>query len=514
MFLFVPETFWDRTPRPHSTSRKTGRNLSRVFHQNPQDEKDELSASGDGPSDMRKLAVDNSASAAGSGRATIAERRQRRNAHNVGFADQPQKESEDLSKKDDAVLVPESEYHRDEDRRQFGANANAERASQEVPRSLSSASHRLAARIEPRGEGRQTPGLHNFNSPSSVANEEPDTDYLKNEHEGSEMIPETPGSIGTSREISATNGKSLVSGPQQYTSFLRTQPAKTYRQTLKPWNGKLRHENWLKVALRPLILFVYPSILWSTLVYSLSIGWLIVLSESLSMIFENKATYDFTPLQTGLVYISPFVGGVLGTAVAGKVSDIIVRYMSRRNDGIYEPEFRLVMAIPVTITTCIGLMGYGWSAQERDNWIVPTVFFGIISFGCALGSTTSITFAVDSYRQYAGKYSRSYSSSRSNANPEICAGEALVTLNFSKSKLSIPDRQHRGLVLTWKSLDIFHGLVFSLFFNRWLDADGMKNTFVEIGSIQLACLATTVPMYIYGKRARMWTVRKNFMERF
>ena len=185
---------------------------------------------------------------------------------------------------------------------------------------------------------------------------------------------------------------------------------------------------------------------------------------------------------------------MLGTAVAGKVSDIIVRYMSRRNGGIYEPEFRLVMAIPVTVATCIGLMGYGWSAQERDNWIVPTVFFGIISFGCALGSTTSITFAVDSYRQYAG--------------------EALVTLNFSKSKSAIYASQYSAFMLMMSLLDIFHGLVFSLFFNRWLDADGMKNTFVAIGGIQLGCLVTTVPMYIYGKRARMWTVRKNFMEKF
>ena len=164
------------------------------------------------------------------------------------------------------------------------------------------------------------------------------------------------------------------------------------------------------------------------MLYSLSIGWLIVLSESVSTVFENKATYNFTPLQAGLVYISPFVGGVLGTAVAGKVSDIIVRYMSRRNDGVYEPEFRLVMAIPIVIATCIGLMGYGWSAEERDNWIVPTVFFGIISFGCSLGSTTSITFAVDSYRQYAG--------------------EALVTLNFSKSKSGVPDGQELALLLT------------------------------------------------------------------
>lgn len=201
-----------------------------------------------------------------------------------------------------------------------------------------------------------------------------------------------------------------------YTHHLRTQPPKSYRQTLKPWNGRLRNDSWFKAALRPFILFAYPSILWSTIVYSLSVGWLIVLSESVSAVYRDASSYHFTALQTGLVYLSPFLGGILGTAVAGKCSDIIVRFLSRRNGGLYEPEFRLVMALPVVLSTCLGLMGFGWSAAERDSWIVPTVFFGVISFGCSLGSTTAITFAVDSYRQYAG--------------------EALVTLNFSKSELA------------------------------------------------------------------------------
>jgi hypothetical protein len=226
--------------------------------------------------------------------------------------------------------------------------------------------------------------------------------------------------------------------------------------------------------LRPFILFAYPSILWSAVVYSLSVGWLIVLSESVAEIYQKKETYNFSALGTGLVYLSPFIGGILGTAVAGKVSDIIVRYMSRRNGGVYEPEFRLVMAAPIAITTAIGLMGFGWSAAEKDLWIVPTVFFGIISFGCSLGSTTAITFCVDSYRQYAG--------------------EALVTLNFSKN--------------------IFHGLVFSLFFPQWLHSEGSKEVFLVIGAVQIACLLTTVPMYVYGKRARMWTVRNRWMEKF
>lgn len=478
MFLFVPETFWDRTPRPRT--RRTGiTGLSRVFHptSSSHEEKGALSTGGDGASDMRRLAIGNSALGAGSGRATIAERRQQRNAQHVGFADQAQEESEGSAEKDHALLAPESESHGDEEQRKSRKDDSAEctkNATADVPRALSPASHSFAAFVEPRGEGPQTPGLHNFNSPFYVANEKPGTDYMKNEHDDSEVALGTPGSTGNNPESATTIVTSPEPRPQQYTTYLRTQPPKTYRQTLKPWNGKLRHENWLKVAIRPFILFAYPSILWSTLVYSLSIGWLIVLSESVSTIFENKATYNFTPLQAGLIYVSPFIGGVLGTAVAGKVSDVIVRYMSRRNGGVYEPEFRLVMAIPIAVATCIGLMGYGWSAEEKDNWIVPTVFFGVISFGCALGSTTSITFAVDSYRQYAG--------------------EALVTLNFSKN--------------------IFHGLVFSLFFNRWLSADGFKTTFVAIGCIQLACLLTTVPMYIYGKRARMWTVRKNLMEKF
>jgi hypothetical protein len=199
-----------------------------------------------------------------------------------------------------------------------------------------------------------------------------------------------------------------------YTDFYRAAPPKTYWQGLRPYSGRLCHDKWLRVATRPFILFAYPAILWSAVVYSLSIGWLIVLSESISTIYKSSDTYNFTSLQAGLVYLSPFIGGILGTAAAGKLSDVIVRFMARRNDGVYEPEFRLVMAIPVAIATTLGLMGFGWSAQERDNFMVPTFFFAVISFGCSLGSTTSITFAVDSYRQYAG--------------------EALVTLNFSKSK--------------------------------------------------------------------------------
>ncbi|KAK9443062.1 Major facilitator superfamily domain, general substrate transporter [Metarhizium brunneum] len=259
-----------------------------------------------------------------------------------------------------------------------------------------------------------------------------------------------------------------------YTHNLRQQPAQTFTQQLKPYHGRLNNDRWLKVMIRPFILFSYPAVLWSSAVYACSIGWLIVISETMAVIYRDPASYNFGALQTGLVYVSPFVGGVLGTGVAGKISDLIVRAMSRRNGGMYEPEFRLVMAIPIMLTTCIGLMGFGWSAQEKDHWMIPTAFFGILSFGCSLGSTTAITFCVDSYRQYAG--------------------EALVTLNFSKN--------------------VLHGLVFSLFVSHWMAKDGPKQVYMWLGIIQLLVQLTTIPLFIFGKRARMWTVRMNLMEKF
>ncbi|KAK7742805.1 hypothetical protein SLS63_000372 [Diaporthe eres] len=259
----------------------------------------------------------------------------------------------------------------------------------------------------------------------------------------------------------------------EYCDHWREREAKSFVQQLRPWHGRLNKDSWLKVMVRPFILFCYPAVLWSAAVYACAVGWLIVVSESVAVIYREKY-YHFDALGTGLVYISPFIGGILGTAVAGKVSDIFVKAMAKRNGGLYEPEFRLIMALPIGISTVIGLMGFGWSAENRDHWIVPTVFLGVVSFGCCLASTTAITFCVDSYRQYAG--------------------EALVTLNVSKN--------------------IFHGLVFSLFVTEWLETDGSKSVFIWLGVIQLIIVATAAPLYIYGKRLRMWTLRANLMERF
>ncbi|KAI9757376.1 MAG: hypothetical protein M4579_003490 [Chaenotheca gracillima] len=459
LFFFVPETFWDRAPRPKP--RRPGLASHRTMSSIWRHKSHPVASGADGDGDHgkdRNTEVAPAHPATIDEPGTIAHRRRTRNTH-VGFAPTDAEEAAKLKENDNQAIIADEPENTIEMHGVASTDLEPTHVSSNVePTATNEVS--LNEKLEQTHPQRSLSPAHTMEPVGPPLSAQP-----------TEILSPGPSLSGQPSGVLSPSGPAR---PIHYTTHLASQPARTFTQTLRPWNGRLRKDNWFHVACRPFILFAYPAVLWSTVVYSLSVGWLIVLSESVTVIYGVGSDYNFAPLSVGLIYLSPFIGGVLGTAVAGKVSDIIVRYMSRRNGGLYEPEFRLVMAIPVALTTAIGLMGYGWAAEEKDLWIVPTIFFGIISFGCSLGSTTAITFCVDSYRQYAG--------------------EALVTLNFSKN--------------------VFHGLIFSLFFNRWLEADGSKTVFVALGAIQLACLSFTIPLYIFGKRARMWTVRKNLMEKF
>ncbi|GJN69932.1 hypothetical protein PLICBS_003984 [Purpureocillium lilacinum] len=455
LFLFVPETFWDRTPtrRPSKRPSFLRRVSSRRSVPRPPDVPDSSSAAAktperpghQAPARGPQLHVEFAAEGCSS-TATNPEETDRSSLDAPGAdVPTPEKKSTDINKSPDATLLMDEKIVAAPGQALQHGNA----ASEGVP--------------SPRPILARTPNSYLVQSPytHSIAGSETNVDYfMHGPNLDNERIP-----------ASALRAPPKI---QAYTHVLRQQPAQTFAQHLRPYHGRLNNDKWLKVMVRPFVLFSYPAVLWSAAVYSCSIGWLMVISETMAIIYRDPSSYNFTSLQTGLVYIAPFIGGVLGTGVAGKISDIIVRAMSRRNGGLYEPEFRLVMAIPIMVATCIGLMGFGWSAQDKDHWMVPTAFLGVLSFGCSLGSTTAITFCVDSFRQYAG--------------------EALVTLNFSKN--------------------ILHGLVFSLFVSHWMAHDGPRKVFIWLGVIQLLLQLTTIPLFIYGKRARMWTVRKNFMERF
>ncbi|RDW63191.1 uncharacterized protein DSM5745_10302 [Aspergillus mulundensis] len=179
-----------------------------------------------------------------------------------------------------------------------------------------------------------------------------------------------------------------------YTENLRLSPPLRYTQTLPLFTGLLTPSTatWISLALQPFTLLTSPPLLWSATVYALSLGWLVILAETIAHLFESVGGYGFTPIQAGLLYISPLLGTILGSVVGGKVSDVLARAKAYANNGVYEPESRLLMMIPAVVATVLGLAGYGWSIEVQTHWVVPTVCFGAIYFGCILGSTTAVTY--------------------------------------------------------------------------------------------------------------------------
>ncbi|KAI1501678.1 major facilitator superfamily domain-containing protein [Biscogniauxia marginata] len=347
LFLFVPETFWDRSPTPRSrrnpkrpylfTRRSSARQsvFTPSHGATPASEKLVLDEA------REKFTIDQKGA---TGRPT---QHQPKNVH-VWFAPNVDHRTTLDSRNESDSIVPKPHEG------PSGARGNDGSPEEEpsklditfIParpnfsRSQSIRSVLTPGSLETSGRAISlTPEMHNSNSPCywdlHITNHFNTTEGQRNSH-----IPNAPSSDIESEKMPTSN--SVASFVQQ----------------LKIHYGRLNQDKWWKAAIRPLIMFSYPLVLWSAVIYACSVGWLIVILESVAI-------------------------------------------------------FRLVMAAPVAITTVIGLMGFGWSVSVNDDWIVPTVFFGIVSFGCPLGSTTAITFCVDSYRQYAG--------------------EALATLNLSKN---------------------------------------------------------------------------------
>lgn len=322
LFLFVPETFWDRSPAPKDRSRPKRPGLfsrtssalhtiRRVSHHKESNGADlvEPFAGNEGPFPSHDR------------------QHRHKNAH-VGFAADREPVSTVEPPKTKARAMPETAGG---DSCKPNISAISPRDST-APTTLAPESPEITSCDSSRHQG--LPLIDSIQEQRGTALQQPQLGHVKSPELGT-------ASPDTHSEKMSISSVPLATVGQKYTRAWQEAPPKSFSQSLRIYHGRLNHDKWWKVAIRPFILFAYPSVLWSAAVYACSVGWLIVISETVAIIFR-EGTYKFNAMATGLVYLSPFIGGILGTAVAGKVSDIIVKAMARRNGGLYEPEFRLV----------------------------------------------------------------------------------------------------------------------------------------------------------------------------
>ncbi|KAM7207153.1 Major facilitator superfamily domain containing protein [Naviculisporaceae sp. PSN 640] len=249
----------------------------------------------------------------------------------------------------------------------------------------------------------------------------------------------------------------------------------TFRQSLALFNGRKTDESFWKLLLRPLPLFFQPAFFWACVTQGLLIGWTVFIGVIMAQFFFGTPLW-WNEVETGYAYTAAFIGAIIGFIVAGALADWSARVLTRWNDGVYEPEFRLFLVIPQMVFGCAGLYGWGITVdgllKDKYPYQVPMTFFALEVAGMVIGAVASSLYIVDAYRDLAI--------------------EGFTCMIIFKNIFSF--------ALTFKAFD-------------WLVENNTKARplFNALGSVQLVACLLTIPLYIFGKRLRSYSYRHDLL---
>jgi hypothetical protein len=247
---------------------------------------------------------------------------------------------------------------------------------------------------------------------------------------------------------------------------------KTYQQRLKIFQGRVSKASFWATAVKPLPLVTFPAVIYAALTYSVYASGLTLIALLQDTIF-SAPPYNLSASQIGLTNLPLFGVGLIGTLIAGYIADFVVYFVTKMNNGIYEPEFRIVLMVIATSLSSVAYIGFGFSVAAGATIYIPIAFLGIQTFATPFATSAMFTYVMD-------------------CHPRL-APQAFVTMNFVKALLS---------------------LLMSDVVNSWFKESGAKSVFTVVAIANLAISALSIPMYIFGKRLRSHVARSSFYQKF
>ena len=230
-------------------------------------------------------------------------------------------------------------------------------------------------------------------------------------------------------------------------------PARRY----SPATGTYSDENLLQLIIAPFAVCMNLAVLWVVVVSGTITATYVAQAYVLAQIF-SLPPYLLKPSGIGFLSLGPFAGGIVASVVLGIILDPTIKWLSRKNKGIYEPEYRL-LAMVGGLCTGGGLMAWGYMAQNAMNVYACATVHGIVLFGVISVTIATAAYALDAYR---------------DMSTEIFIA-SMVFKNF-----------------------LFYS--FSYFVNEWTATSGPAEVFYVFGGVAFALTLTTIPIYIFGKK--------------
>ena len=129
----------------------------------------------------------------------------------------------------------------------------------------------------------------------------------------------------------------------------------------------------LKIGLvRPIrLLATQPIIQIVALVLAYQFGLLYIVHSTFATLWTTR--YGQSAAMSGLHYFAIIIGCMIGSFVGGWATDKVWAILKKKNGGKTRPENRVPLMVPGGVMIPIGLLWYGWSAQQHFHWIMPDI---------------------------------------------------------------------------------------------------------------------------------------------
>ena len=256
----------------------------------------------------------------------------------------------------------------------------------------------------------------------------------------------------------------------------------SFLKRMKPWSTTYSNESLLQLIFRPFYILLNPVILWAVLLISFFQLWNVVINFMLAQLF-GPPPYLLDTAQLGYLAGGPMVFGFITCVAFGALSDRIAKWASMRNGGVYEPEFRLFTMLLAPILSTVGYFCFGPFAAEGKSPVIMSVLWGVGFASCVVVTASLGNYLVDAYRN--------------------------VSIEVFVVSMSIKNFMFFGFSCKSKDTARFpiNGSIANLnkvFLNNWLGKWGPRKVFNTIGGISLALCATTIIVFMYGKKVRAW----------
>lgn len=181
----------------------------------------------------------------------------------------------------------------------------------------------------------------------------PETLYVRNYDTG---LDSTSVSVRNDEEKSSATGTQESETVPTETAAVTTIPRKTFLQRLSPWSPvNPQGKSLFSVFFRPWPMIFYPGLLYSFITFAGVLGWPLCVISTNASIYQSPP-YNFSPGINNLINLPAVIGCAIGAWSGGAFSDYLAERSARKNNGIFEPESRLVALIPSFFIVPIGLL--------------------------------------------------------------------------------------------------------------------------------------------------------------